>query len=68
MFLGPINVRSSSKDIQLKVKEEYNAYRVRQYVLDCFFCFAPVLRAESFGLLGIGGIDSFGIIRVSKFT
>lgn len=60
MFLGPINVRSSSKDIQLKVKEEYNAYRVRQYVLDCFFCFAPVL--------GIGGIDSFGIIRVSKFT
>lgn len=30
MFLGPINVRSSSKDIQLKVKEEYNAYRVSE--------------------------------------
>lgn len=28
MFLGPIDVRSSKKDIQLKVKEEYNGYRV----------------------------------------
>jgi hypothetical protein len=28
MFLGPINVRASRKDIQLKVKEEYNSYRV----------------------------------------
>lgn len=28
MFLGPINVRASRKDIQLKVKEEYNGYRV----------------------------------------
>jgi hypothetical protein len=28
MFLGPVNVRASRKDIQLKVKEEYNSYRV----------------------------------------
>ena len=28
MFLGPINVRASQKDVQLKVKEEYNSYRV----------------------------------------
>lgn len=28
MFLGPINVRASKKDVQLKVKEEYNSYRV----------------------------------------
>lgn len=28
MFLGPINVRAPRKDIQLKVKEEYNSFRV----------------------------------------
>lgn len=28
MFLGPINVRANRKDVQLKVKEEYNNYRV----------------------------------------
>nr|KJB52449.1 hypothetical protein B456_008G262300 [Gossypium raimondii] len=27
-FLGPINVRASRKDVQLKVKEEYNSYRI----------------------------------------
>ncbi|KAK1273177.1 hypothetical protein QJS04_geneDACA013204 [Acorus gramineus] len=27
MFLGPINVRAVRKDVQLKVKEEYNNYR-----------------------------------------
>nr|KJB39525.1 hypothetical protein B456_007G018100 [Gossypium raimondii] len=27
MFLGPINVRASRKEVQLKVKEEYNSYR-----------------------------------------
>ncbi|CAN6585702.1 hypothetical protein ACFX13_015354 [Malus domestica] len=37
MFLGPINVRSSSKDIQLKVKEEYNAYRDRTALLFLIF-------------------------------
>lgn len=31
MFLGPINVRASKKDVQLKVKEEYNSYRVRVF-------------------------------------
>ena len=29
MFLGPINVHATRKDVQLKVKEEYNSYRVR---------------------------------------
>ncbi|KAF9603764.1 hypothetical protein IFM89_037850 [Coptis chinensis] len=29
MFLGPINVRATRKDVQLKVKEEYNNYRDR---------------------------------------
>lgn len=33
MFLGPINVRASRKDVQFKVKEEYNSYRV------CFIVF-----------------------------
>lgn len=28
MFLGPINVCATRKDVQLKVKEEYNKYRV----------------------------------------
>ncbi|GMP70824.1 hypothetical protein CsSME_00029508 [Camellia sinensis var. sinensis] len=28
MFLGPINVRATRKDVQLKVKEEYNSFRV----------------------------------------
>ncbi|KAG6488005.1 hypothetical protein ZIOFF_056763 [Zingiber officinale] len=26
-FLGPLNVRATRKDVQLKVKEEYNSYR-----------------------------------------
>ena len=37
MFLGPINVRASQKDIQLKVKEEYNSYRV------CFLLYLYIL-------------------------
>ena len=28
MFLGPINVRAMRKDVQLKVKEEYNKRKV----------------------------------------
>ncbi|XP_042474430.1 transmembrane protein 120 homolog isoform X2 [Zingiber officinale] len=28
MFLGPVNVRAARKDVQLKVKEEYNNYKV----------------------------------------
>lgn len=34
MFLGPINVRATRKDVQLKVKEEYNSFKV------CFFSVA----------------------------
>ncbi|KAK4800867.1 hypothetical protein SAY86_021354 [Trapa natans] len=37
MFLGPINVRASKKDIQLKVKEEYNSYRDRTALLFLLF-------------------------------
>ncbi|KAF3434154.1 hypothetical protein FNV43_RR25257 [Rhamnella rubrinervis] len=41
MFLGPINVRASRKDIQLKVKEEYNSYRDRTALL--FLLFPSIL-------------------------
>nr|ACU23902.1 unknown [Glycine max] len=37
MFLGPINVRASRKDVQLKVKEEYNSYRDRTALLFLLF-------------------------------
>ncbi|KAI4367991.1 hypothetical protein MLD38_016609 [Melastoma candidum] len=37
MFLGPINVRASRKDVQLKVKEEYNSYRDRTAFLFLVF-------------------------------
>ncbi|XP_062074765.1 uncharacterized protein LOC133778761 [Humulus lupulus] len=37
MFLGPINVRASRKDIQLKVKEEYNSYRDKTALLFLLF-------------------------------
>ncbi|XP_010053994.1 transmembrane protein 120 homolog [Eucalyptus grandis] len=41
MFLGPINVRASKKDVQLKVKEEYNSYRDRTALL--FLLFPAIL-------------------------
>ncbi|KAH0914552.1 hypothetical protein HID58_028998 [Brassica napus] len=41
MFLGPLNVRASRKDIQLKVKEEYNSYRDRTALL--FLVFPAIL-------------------------
>ncbi|KAL8534716.1 hypothetical protein ACS0TY_010667 [Phlomoides rotata] len=41
MFLGPINVRANSKDVQLKVKEEYNNFRDRTAYL--FLCFPSLL-------------------------
>ncbi|XP_011004383.1 PREDICTED: transmembrane protein 120 homolog isoform X1 [Populus euphratica] len=41
MFLGPINVRASRKDVRLKVKEEYNSYRDRTALL--FLLFPSVL-------------------------
>jgi hypothetical protein len=37
MFLGPINVRATRKDIKLKVKEEYNSFRDRTAFLFLFF-------------------------------
>ncbi|KAI4305055.1 hypothetical protein L6164_028445 [Bauhinia variegata] len=37
MFLGPINVRASRKDVQLKVKDEYNSYRDRTALLFLLF-------------------------------
>ncbi|CAK9187745.1 unnamed protein product [Ilex paraguariensis] len=36
-FLGPINVRATRKDVQLKVKEEYNSFRDRTAFLFLFF-------------------------------
>lgn len=37
MFLGPINVRANRKDVQLKVKEEYNGFRVCIETKTCIF-------------------------------
>lgn len=37
MFIGPINVQASRKDVQLKVKEEYNSYRDRTALLFLLF-------------------------------
>ncbi|KAG6384074.1 hypothetical protein SASPL_135149 [Salvia splendens] len=41
MFLGPINVRANRKDVQLKVKEEYNNFRDRTAFL--FLCLPSLL-------------------------
>lgn len=41
MFLGPINVRANRKDVQLKVKEEYNNVRDRTAFL--FLCLPSLL-------------------------
>ncbi|KAK4433212.1 Transmembrane protein [Sesamum alatum] len=40
-FLGPINVRANRKDVQLKVKEEYNNFRDRTAYL--FLCLPSLL-------------------------
>ncbi|XP_020685371.1 transmembrane protein 120 homolog isoform X2 [Dendrobium catenatum] len=37
MFLGPINVRATRKEVRLKVKEEYNSYRDRTAFLFLLF-------------------------------
>jgi hypothetical protein len=37
MFLGPINVRAVRKDVQLKVKQEYNSFRDRTAFLFLVF-------------------------------
>ncbi|XP_047338196.1 transmembrane protein 120 homolog isoform X2 [Impatiens glandulifera] len=37
MFLGPINVRATRKDVKLKVKDEYNSFRDRTAILFLFF-------------------------------
>ncbi|XP_057507443.1 uncharacterized protein LOC130790498 [Actinidia eriantha] len=37
MFLGPINVRATRKDVKLKVKQEYNNFRDRTAFLFLFF-------------------------------
>ncbi|PKI76530.1 hypothetical protein CRG98_003081 [Punica granatum] len=43
MFLGPIDVRASKKDVQLKVKEEYNSYRDRTALLFLLFPLALLI-------------------------
>ncbi|KAK1297390.1 hypothetical protein QJS10_CPB15g00820 [Acorus calamus] len=46
MFLGPINVRAMRKDVQLKMKEEYNNYRDRTAFLFILFpCILLYLRS-----------------------
>ncbi|KAL1823973.1 hypothetical protein DCAR_0311993 [Daucus carota subsp. sativus] len=37
MFIGPLNVRATRKDVQLKVKEEYNSFRDRTALLFLVF-------------------------------
>ncbi|XP_019199764.1 PREDICTED: transmembrane protein 120 homolog [Ipomoea nil] len=37
MLLGPVNVRANRKDVQLKVKEEYNSFRDRTAYLFLIF-------------------------------
>nr|CAD1820711.1 unnamed protein product [Ananas comosus var. bracteatus] len=37
MFLGPVNVRAARKEVQLKVKQEYNSYRDRTAFLFLLF-------------------------------
>ncbi|TQD86827.1 hypothetical protein C1H46_027591 [Malus baccata] len=59
MFLGPINVRSSSKDIRLKVKEEYNGYRVR----NTSYCFM-LLSQVAFDF----GIDIYAELHITDRT
>ncbi|XP_073131412.1 uncharacterized protein [Henckelia pumila] len=46
MFLGPINVRANRKDVQLKVKDEYNNFRDRTaYMFLCLPLLLLVLRS-----------------------
>lgn len=45
-FLGPINVRAMRKDVQLKVKEEYNSYKVSFLNKSEFIDFELVERAH----------------------
>ncbi|KAJ4976125.1 hypothetical protein NE237_001231 [Protea cynaroides] len=49
MFLGPINVRATRKDIQLKVKEEYNSYRDRTAFLFLLFPSALLFLGSKLG-------------------
>lgn len=49
MFLGPINVRATRKDVQLKVKEEYNSYRVRSSFLNVSFQLSSNVNYVAFG-------------------
>ncbi|RWW49228.1 hypothetical protein BHE74_00044645 [Ensete ventricosum] len=66
MFLGPVNVRATRKEVQLKVKEEYNSYRVFFHLLfhltqdlllaDLMLDSVPVLPLEELDLLEV--IDS----------
>uniref|UniRef100_A0A7C9DV25 TMPIT-like protein n=1 Tax=Opuntia streptacantha TaxID=393608 RepID=A0A7C9DV25_OPUST len=37
MFLGPVNVRATRKDVQLKIKEDYNSCRDRTAILFLLF-------------------------------
>ncbi|XP_019090671.1 PREDICTED: transmembrane protein 120 homolog isoform X2 [Camelina sativa] len=53
MFLGPVNVRALRKDVQLKVKEEYNSYRLYEAWL--LFLYAGLAMREN--ILRVNGSD-----------
>ncbi|XP_064952825.1 uncharacterized protein LOC135608378 isoform X1 [Musa acuminata AAA Group] len=52
MFLGPVNVRATRKEVQLKVKEEYNSYR------NSLFISSISVHSSSFEILGLGCMPS----------
>ncbi|THF98711.1 hypothetical protein TEA_017783 [Camellia sinensis var. sinensis] len=67
MFLGPINVRATRKDVKLKVKEEYNSFRVCFYLycnakwfLNCGYLFYLLKVSASDSLLQYKAIPSWG--------
>jgi len=49
MFLGPVNVRATRKDVQLKIKEDYNSYRVfcSSLVTFCFLEHSHVSKSST---------------------
>ncbi|URD88692.1 TMPIT-like protein [Musa troglodytarum] len=59
MFLGPVNVRATRKEVQLKVKEEYNSYRTRLSVGQNSLLISSIsVHSSSFEILGLGWVPS----------
>ncbi|KAF7148570.1 hypothetical protein RHSIM_Rhsim03G0218900 [Rhododendron simsii] len=62
MFLGPINVRATRKDVKLKVKEEYNSFRGSSTVYCVFTIRGEVNRQLHF----VGELGLLDALRLSK--